>query len=959
MIKINNVNKFYKKNKPNQIHVLKNINIELPEKGMVAIFGQSGCGKTTLLNVIGGLDEVNSGSILIDNKRIDKKNDRVRNKYIGYIFQNYNLNKDITNYENVSSALKLCGLTDEEEIKRRVEMAFNNVGMNNYMFRYPDTLSGGQQQRIAIARAIVKNPKIILADEPTGNLDEHNTLVVMNLLKQLSEECLVLLVTHEVDLVEHYCDKIIELKDGNIISYRNNDGKMELNNDDRRVIYLEDFERKNIKNDNLDITFYGDKKSIKLEMEVVNKNGKIYLKIKNKNLKLIDDSSEIQFKDKREKEEFVDYHNYEIIPSFEGKNYGKLFSFKESLKCGFKDVFSRKKKKKILPICMILLSIILVISVASFSTSLKYFVDAKNWVNNNVYYVSSNQSIYRDLKDSKKMEEIGVDYYNIVFKSNDYQYDRITIDCGTFESVNKFVTNSLVQIDTIIMDDSFLPSMKLVTGKKEKLDNDEVVLTTKASDYILESSTYPYIKEYDDLIGLYISSLYIDNRMCKIVGIVEKDESIVFATKYLIATNSANSLWSDYGSNLSITSDLNKDYKVDKGEIIIASRTDNFNFLNKTPGSEVTFRGEKFILKRYITYSNNYDDYIKKSNYDLMTFDEYIDSKIANDYNNLTDEELLAVKEQYINNYYYEYYLDYYFKYLDEYVKDNYYTYFNHETGFILYLAFTYNLISAKFASAGIDDDFYKAYIYKENNGTFPTKDFDLSVIANTIMKDLKSNELYNLEDEWTEAFSSNLIIFNYEDFLTIYKAYGSHEYDFKFKDTNNEMYFVHVNDKQKFESYLASKTFKSVITPQIFYSSKIMNYDKEIISSLITICVLIIIISIAIYFIMRSSLMSKVKEIGIYRAIGVSKKNLIYRFFIETLVLMTSTFFVGYLICSLMIANIYKNNYFMKSLIYYPAWLAIILLILMYIIGLIVGILPIMKLLKKTPSAILTKYDI
>ncbi|MDY2902271.1 MAG: ATP-binding cassette domain-containing protein, partial [Bacilli bacterium] len=113
MIKINNVDKFYNKNKSNQIQSLKDINIELPDKGIIAIFGPSGCGKTTLLNVIGGLDNVNKGNIFIDGQNIKYNTDIVRNKYIGYIFQNYNLNNNYTNFENVSASLKLCGVNDE------------------------------------------------------------------------------------------------------------------------------------------------------------------------------------------------------------------------------------------------------------------------------------------------------------------------------------------------------------------------------------------------------------------------------------------------------------------------------------------------------------------------------------------------------------------------------------------------------------------------------------------------------------------------------------------------------------------------------------------------------------------------------------------------------------------------------------------------------------------------------
>ena len=156
-ISIRDADKYYNRGKGNQIHVINRIGLELPESGMVAVFGRSGCGKTTLLNAIGGLDTLDSGSILVDGQDMRQNTDYLRNRYIGYIFQNYNLNVSQTVGENVANALILCGMTDREEIARRVRVALANVGMEKFADRTPDTLSGGQQQRVAIARAIVKN----------------------------------------------------------------------------------------------------------------------------------------------------------------------------------------------------------------------------------------------------------------------------------------------------------------------------------------------------------------------------------------------------------------------------------------------------------------------------------------------------------------------------------------------------------------------------------------------------------------------------------------------------------------------------------------------------------------------------------------------------------------------------------------------------------------------------------
>ena len=202
MISIKGLNKFFNKGKQNEIHVINDVTLDLPERGITAIFGKSGCGKTTLLNVIGGLDGFASGSLTIEGQSITKNTDEIRNKYVGYVFQNYNLSSSESCFDNVAAALRLCGMRDEGEIERRVMAALRNVGMEKYAKRTPDTLSGGQQQRIAIARAIVKNPPVILADEPTGNLDEANTVMIMDLLREIAKDHLVLLVTHEQSLVD-------------------------------------------------------------------------------------------------------------------------------------------------------------------------------------------------------------------------------------------------------------------------------------------------------------------------------------------------------------------------------------------------------------------------------------------------------------------------------------------------------------------------------------------------------------------------------------------------------------------------------------------------------------------------------------------------------------------------------------------------------------------------------------
>jgi len=247
MIKLINLNKYFNKGKANEIHVINNTNLEFPEKGLVALTGPSGCGKTTLLNVIGGLDKFGSGEIHFDEQVMSRYRpmewDIIRNKYVGYIFQNYNLVEDMTVYENIQLALNMAGLYDKSEIEERINYVLTSVGMYNYRRRNVQALSGGQQQRVAIARAIAKNPKVVLADEPTGNLDANNTYEIMSIIKKISQERLVILVSHERSLVDFYADRVITLTDGVVNNDYDNSGNRSLEHKDERIIYLKDLHK--------------------------------------------------------------------------------------------------------------------------------------------------------------------------------------------------------------------------------------------------------------------------------------------------------------------------------------------------------------------------------------------------------------------------------------------------------------------------------------------------------------------------------------------------------------------------------------------------------------------------------------------------------------------------------------------------------------------------------------------
>ena len=203
------------------VHALKGISLTFRENEFVSILGQSGCGKTTMLNIIGGLDQYTSGDLIINGKSTKNYKardwDTYRNHTIGFVFQSYNLIPHQNVLSNVELALTLSGVPKEERRKRAKE-ALIKVGLESQMYKRPNQMSGGQMQRVAIARALVNNPDILLADEPTGALDSETSVAIMELLKEVAKDKLVIMVTHNPDLAKKYSTRIINLLDGNIVS---------------------------------------------------------------------------------------------------------------------------------------------------------------------------------------------------------------------------------------------------------------------------------------------------------------------------------------------------------------------------------------------------------------------------------------------------------------------------------------------------------------------------------------------------------------------------------------------------------------------------------------------------------------------------------------------------------------------------------------------------------------------
>ena len=218
MLKLKNITKDYVLG-DTTVHALRGVSLEFRESEFVSILGQSGCGKTTLLNIIGGLDKYTDGDLVINGKSTKQFQDRdwdtYRNHSIGFVFQSYNLIPHQTVLSNVELALTLSGVSPDERKKRAIAV-LEKVGLGDQLYKKPNQMSGGQMQRVAIARALVNDPDILLADEPTGALDSETSVQIMDILKEISKEKLIIMVTHNPEIAENYSTRIIRLLDGKV-----------------------------------------------------------------------------------------------------------------------------------------------------------------------------------------------------------------------------------------------------------------------------------------------------------------------------------------------------------------------------------------------------------------------------------------------------------------------------------------------------------------------------------------------------------------------------------------------------------------------------------------------------------------------------------------------------------------------------------------------------------------------
>jgi len=631
MIKINNVNKYFNRHKKNQIHVINNTSIELKDTGLVALLGPSGCGKTTLLNTIGGLDKINGGSIIVNGERITKRRvgkiDEIRSLNIGYIFQDYHLINDESVFDNVAMPLKMNGIKDKDEIKRRVNYVLERVGMYRYRNRPAEMLSGGERQRVGIARAIVKNPKIIIADEPTGNLDSRNTIEVMNIIKAISKDRLVILVTHEKELAQFYASRIITLSDGVVINDVENIHNDDLDYKMDGKIYLKDIKNKvttNVKN--LSVNYYNDNNE-KLDINIVLKNGNIYIETSNKEkVQVIGEDSSIELVDdnykKISKSIYEDYKfDFEEFANSNIKEkYSSIYNIFTLLKQGFRKVFGYGFIKKLLLMGFFASAMFIVFSVSTIIASLK--IKDEDFIKYNKNYLV--------IKDNK----VSVDEYN-----NYLNYE------GTSYVLPG---NSMVNF-TVLLDDYFqtryasgilkgsLSSLNMISendlilGRMPESDNEIVVDKWTLNNLINDNNAKEtgYLS-YEEFLNKEVNVSEV--KYYTITGVVDLSSPSIYVNEKEFVSIINNSSMDDYSyetteSKIQDYNLLSNQIRLTKGswpvndyEVIINEEYSEQYSLNKT--LEYKVNGVALKVVGYYHSNVGLDKYLVNENvilYDLIT----------------------------------------------------------------------------------------------------------------------------------------------------------------------------------------------------------------------------------------------------------------------------------------------------------------------------------------------------
>ena len=660
MIKITNLNKYFYRKKSNEIHVINDVSLQFPETGLVTILGESGSGKTTLMNVLGGLDDFESGTIEYDNQKINKysakKMDKIRNDKIGYIFQNYLLLQQRTSYDNLKLMLNMYDISEQEK-EERIDYVLEAVGMSKYKKKNVSELSGGQQQRIAIARALIKSPTLILADEPTGNLDEKNTIQIMNIIKKISKNTLVILVSHEKSIATSYSDYIIEVSDGKVVNKGNVSNQTIYKYEDDQNIYLKEYKHEKIENDVANIDFYSNDKE-KINLKVVFKNGKFYIHSTN-DVILLDENSETKLVDDYKQEldtsSEINESNYELKPLV--SNREPSLTFKEKIKLTFSNLAKMKKRTRFLAFPLILIAILTMLVVQSVVSAA--YIDKQHLVyeDSRIYNISFDKGF---AGIDKEVYKFGYEHFYEGLKKENPTVEpvlntsvRLQFSLPNFTQLSN-VKYNLENCSTLPLE--VLDEDSLIYGEMPS-NATEVVVEKWVLENAIESSTLQNIMDINSFVGKKITM--VDKTFTfTISGVADNDQNSMYLNKWALINIYPSDIKKS-GVTICSVSELEK-YLGEKVNIEVGSNQGLVNSLNEY-NYEVDDLLVNYDKRIQIDILNKYD--FKDCPFDFAiddnAYDAVLKSVLSYNYEKLdvfyeTEEELASIKK------YIEEHADYY-----------------------------------------------------------------------------------------------------------------------------------------------------------------------------------------------------------------------------------------------------------------------------------------------------------
>ena len=905
MIKIKNLNKYYNKNKANELHVINNVNLEISDTGLVTFLGSSGAGKSTLLHVIGGLDKA-KGDVIYDNVNVIKNRrnlvDDYRNKYIGYIFQNYNLLPSLTVYENLKIQLELINITDKAIVDEKINECLKIVGLEKYKRRKVTALSGGQQQRVSIARALVKGAKVIIADEPTGNLDTRNSIEILNILKVLSKRYLVILVTHNVNLAYHYSDRILKVKDGTIvedIENKNNDSLLHV---DSNAIYIKDFKKENL-DKNINVFT---KNNENININIVIENDAIYIE-NNNNLpiRVINENTDKYIIDKELEEDII---NDETVLNLNYQSYNKQ-SFKETIKSLFNDiknsfikVMFSNRKGKLLHIAFIFIGLILCLCLNSLSIS--------TTISNEYLSNVSKGAVSVDLANSSLSSEFGFSLEEKEVVSIIHENPEITglvdfVDHATFYF--KVISNRTTSIK--IDNKCYVSTPKIYNREDIKLENEEVVISDEIAKKILSYTRGYGITTYEQLKGkefiINIPKVYDGKAIIKDVILTSDFTFLISDYKYL-----------SMNTTIQQATYLNYECKDIK----------NWNEIT-VPSGDVYYK----------------DPYLPG----VIINKNLVDVFIGIDYFSSTDKQ--KVWKTYSDK----------FTVLGYVEEEGFNVYFSNEDSYNLFVQLSVPTVQSYLP--------YENYEIKlTENSRLPENDFEI-LLPYTIknLNKYKIGDKYRYTENFGGSIDLKIVGFFeleypsnishlYTNYRTAYMIRSISIYQ-RLKLEKYKSVEFYSNDIPKSIETFTQKGYTAIDCEKTGLQNTI--FEKINISKLVIIISVSILVSMIIFlfFINRSKMMSNIYDIGVLRALGAKKRKIYKEYLIESIIVTTFTVVLGFTVAYFFTYNADKFIPGISvDLEYYFISVAII-----YSVMIIASLLPIMTLLRKTPMEIINKYDI